>query len=548
LTDHPPTAPLVLLLRVVAGAAAASALVAASPWADALRPWSPGEPLPVVRRLLPAEGAARVEEDARTGLLTAVAGEADAGEAEVDPIALLPPVSAMSAEEVAAVVAAATAVGNADGASPEAVAEEEAAAKRAGGALRADAGRKQRQPSTRGMGFVQAVEDPGHRGLAPWYRALAQSGERVVRAVHFGDSTIAADGVAKTVRERLQERFGAGGPGFVSAAMDPRWNKRFDVKVRRGGTWDTTSLLEGKAPGRRYGLGGTVVVADAGATLTVDALDGAGDPLPLRRVELWYQGGAGAGRVSAKTPDGPLEGRPLAGSGRTDLYWGVDLLGTSPRVSFSVSGGAVPFYGVVLESDRGATWEALGVTAVGSGAYGFQDPAHLADQLQHRRPDLIVVMLGGNDVGLRGLASGDSSAYAVYFQQGLDRLRGPLPEAACLIVSPLDQAVRKGGKVLTKPAIPAIVEAQRKVAAASGCAFWSAFDAMGGVGSFNEWLTHRPALAWTDLMHLSTAGQEILGHLLADALLADFEAFRAAPAAPPAPAIDPWDTWPTSLP
>lgn len=511
--------PLWMIARLLLGAGVA---VSAAWWVPGLqdyRAWAPGEGVPVLRRLLPGGGAASVVEDARTGLVTS-SGDGDEGEGGV-----FEPVAVLSAEEAAAVVAEATATGNAEPFSEAAKAEEAATLARVGGALSADAARAARQPSSYGMGFVQPIEDPGHRGLGAWYRALASAPVRVVRALHFGDSTIAADGIARTVRARLQAKFGAGGPGFVSAAMDPRWNKRYDVTVRRGGSWDTTSLLEGGAAGNRYGLGGTVAIGDAGANVVIDALDGAENPVPLRHIELWYQGGGATGTVSAKTTEGTLGTGPSGASSRSDLYWEANLNGGSSRLSYSVSGGPVPFYGVVLEGAAGVTWEALGITAVGSGAYGRQDVGHLNDQLLHRRPDLIVMMLGGNDAGLRGLASGDPTAYKAYYLAGLQRIRGPIPTASCLLITPLDQGVRRAGKVQTKPAIPTIVEAQRQIAVEQGCAFWSAFDAMGGNGSFQEWLGHKPPLAWTDLMHLSTAGQEIIGNLLADALVEDYEAY-----------------------
>lgn len=514
--------PLWLIGRLLLGAGVAVSAAWWVPGLEEYRPWAPGEGVPVVRRLIPGGGAASVVEDARTGLVTSNGAGDEASEGAFVPMAVL------TAEEAAEVVAEATAMGNAEPTSDEAKAEEAATLARAGGALAADAAREQRKPSSYGMGFVQPIEDPGHRGLSAWYRALSMSQTRVVRALHFGDSTIAADGIARTVRGRLQSRFGAGGPGFVSAAMDPRWNKRYDVTVRRGGRWDTTSLLEGGAAGNRYGLGGTVAIGDPGANVSIDALDGSGNPVALRHVEIWYQGGGSTGTLSAKTSAGPLPERPLETTSRSDLFWEADLNGSASSLTYSVSGGPVPFYGVVLEAAAGSTWEALGITAVGSGAYGRQDPAHLHDQITHRRPDLIAMMLGGNDAGLRGLASGDPTAYKAYYLAGLQRIRMSAPQASCLLIAPLDQGVRRSGQIQTKPAIPTIVEAQRQLAVEQGCAFWSAFDAMGGNGSFKEWKDHKPPLAWSDLMHLSTAGQEIVGNLLADALLADYEAFRGA--------------------
>ena len=40
--------------------------------------------------------------------------------------------------------------------------------------------------------------------------------DKVARALVWGDSTIASDGIIKDVRGRMQERFGDAGPGFLS--------------------------------------------------------------------------------------------------------------------------------------------------------------------------------------------------------------------------------------------------------------------------------------------------------------------------------------------
>ncbi len=71
----------------------------------------------------------------------------------------------------------------------------------------------------------QLREKPKHVGvenaaaLASFFRALAdvKSNRRVepVRIMHFGDSHVAADVLTREIRERFQNEFGDGGPGFI---------------------------------------------------------------------------------------------------------------------------------------------------------------------------------------------------------------------------------------------------------------------------------------------------------------------------------------------
>jgi hypothetical protein len=70
--------------------------------------------------------------------------------------------------------------------------------------------------------------------------------------------------------------------------------------------------------------------------------------------------------------------------------------------------------------------------------------------------------------------------------------------------------------------LPPIVEAQRRVAAAEGCAFFDTYAAMGGEGAMAQWLKARPRLATSDMRHATPKGYEVVGTLYYKALLQAF--------------------------
>lgn len=366
-----------------------------------------------------------------------------------------------------------------------------------------------------------AVEDPGHVGLRRWFEALrsASEGRGVARAVHFGDSTIAADGIARTVRARLAARFGDAGPGFVTAAFDPRWNERTDVVSRRTGEWSLRTILFGGAGGR-YGLGGVVGIARAGAGVTLGAVDDVGAAVPQRRLEVWYQAGEGYGTFVARVDDQEVARAAATAPATEDRRFVLERPGGFQSVRLGAEGGPVPFYGVVLETGNpGTTWEALGVVGVGSRSFTTYAQEHLPGQIAQRDPDLVVVMIGGNEAGFPVLTVGRGQGYAPIFREALRTIRKGVPEASCLVVTPLDQGfVDEEGVSRSKPGMPNLVAVQREVALAEGCAFWSAWDAMGGKGASVTWASY-PGLATGDLVHLTSRGLEVIGGRLADALM-----------------------------
>lgn len=460
-------------------AAACAALTYVVPGLEALRPWLPGDPLPVVAALLP-EGTAKVVET-ESGELVAAAPEP---EPEPEVAAQPTPPSA----------------------GPPPLPD-------------------------RPPGHGTALIDPDDRGMSSFYRALHRvaAGEGLARAAHWGDSTIAADGITSTVRARLQARFGDGGPGYLSAGMDPRWNIRQDVTISRSGTWDTVSLLLGGGGGR-YGYGGIASTAQPDGSLSITAPKGAdGKPKPLQHLEVWYQVGPERGSWWATASGRGVGGGSALAEGTGDRQLSLDLPEGYTRASIGASEGPVTFYGVVMESaGPGVVWDALGVVGVGSRSFTQHGRKHLTSQVAQRHPDLVVVMLGGNELGLPVLGQGDGSAYIPYYTDAVQRLRAGAPEAGCLLISPLDQGTRDGGKPGTKPNLARMITAQKKAAEAEGCAYWDAFAAMGGKDSILRWGATRPPLAWTDLVHLSAKGQEIIGDLLADAIERGYDQWVAS--------------------
>lgn len=371
----------------------------------------------------------------------------------------------------------------------------------------------------------------GEAGLARYFRALAdaEAGKGVARALHYGDSTLAGDGIARTVRERLRARFGDAGPGFVSAAVESARVTRTDVDAKRSGNWRERSILMGGAQGR-YGLGGTVGIASPGGSASIMAPKG--QTGRFTRLEVWYQAGVGYGGIWASADDRELVREAATASATEDRRYTANIPEGFERLKYGASDGPVPYYGVVLETGApGATWEAQGIIGAGSRSFKAFAPDHLAAQMAWRGPDLVALQIGGNEAGFPVLQYGDGTGYMPIYQAALDQLRTAAPNASCLVISPLDQGVvEEGQPPRSKPGMPRMVSAQRRVAEAAGCAFWSAYDAMGGEGSIVRWAALSPPLAWTDYAHLSPAGLGVIGGHLSDALLTAYDAWKASSA------------------
>jgi len=379
------------------------------------------------------------------------------------------------------------------------------------------------------LGVATPVVDEGH--LQGWFEALAraEAGEGVARALHWGDSTIAADGISRTVRARLGSRFGDGGPGFVTAAFTPTYHIRSDVEVDRSGPWEVRTILRGGG-GERYGLGGVVGIARAGTQVRLHARDAEGAPRPMTRGEVWVQAGTDYGRLMLRLDDADPVAVELSADATEDRV--IPLTSADPftTLELSVADGSAPLYGVVLEAaDAGSTWEQLGVVGVSSRSLTRHAGAALAEQVALRKADLLVLQLGGNEVGYPTVRRGDGAEYAPVFAEALRTVRAGAPDTACLVLAPLDQGELddESGTLRQKPGVPNLVAQQAAVASDAGCAFWNTVDAMGGHGSAITW-GRTKGIGGGDFIHVRPKGQAILGDLLSDALLAAYDRWKAA--------------------
>ncbi|MBL8616831.1 MAG: hypothetical protein JNM72_14575 [Deltaproteobacteria bacterium] len=545
------------LLRFVGGLAGVVLVVYALPGTDALRPWLPGEPVPLLRFV---KGEGKVTEDERglqshdrTAPMPADTGAPSAGAPEA--LADAPPEPA--AEEPAPPDEAppeGAAPADPEGAAPPAPA---GATRYATPELAADlpppiddaedgladlnaeprdtSVGTMRQP---GKGKLQdrkpAVGTPLEvppGALDAWHAALRAADRKepgaIARALHFGDSTIAADGITKTVRQRLQDRFGDGGPGFVPVHADLRWVQRTNIVRQAKGSWRTRNITHGGAGNAHYGLAGMVSTASGpSSSLLAGSPSGEGkERQVLARFDVFYQLRPDGGSLSLQVPEQAAVDLSSKGEGVRDAFYDLRPEGGARQLVLGTGAdGPVTVYGVAMETaGPGVTWETLGVAGAGQGSMMRQGKNHLAQQIARRKPALLVYQMGGNELGYPSLKSGGGSVWLDRYKTIIGRVRAGAPQASCLLITPLDQGERVRGEVRSKPTLNLMIKLQRQTAAEVGCAFWDARAAMGGPGSFGRWLGHKPSLAWADLYHLTGKGLHLVGNTLSDALIAAYE-------------------------
>ncbi|MBK8010916.1 MAG: hypothetical protein IPK13_06170 [Deltaproteobacteria bacterium] len=384
------------------------------------------------------------------------------------------------------------------------------------------------------------------RTFAALGRLEKKRSKRTTNIVVLGDSHIAADYVTRTVRRRLQDRFGDAGRGFV--AIDQRVHFGGRRLGRRG--FSRARIVDRRGAGQPFGFAGMSITSlrrDAKAFYEIEP----GDRLlwvyyeahprgPRVRVNLMSER---LGRFSTRNRRSQTRRSRVAipKNAQSDLSPSrpsTDRGQRDPRRLFDealqvvAEGAGAKLYGLSFETGKpGVLLHSVGPVGADAKVYLTFDRRSLREHLKLVDPQLLVVWLGGNDAlavrqGRRSLATVKDQ-----YRRMLQMFRSLLPNADCMLWAPMDAGERKSTAsvdstgsgsqrddeiIVSKSKIVEVRDIVREVAEASGCAYWDTFQAMGGEGSFGRWFDE--GIMNDDMVHPRELGGELLGHLAATAL------------------------------
>lgn len=381
----------------------------------------------------------------------------------------------------------------------------------------------------------RSIEDPSGKALDPFYAKLAAVEQKtpgaVARMTYYGDSVLASDWISATLRRKLQTRFGDAGHGFILVA--DAWPGYHHDGIKRSASkgWKVSRVTGPFSPDGLYGLGGVSFTADGpGMYASVSTVEKGEIGKAVSKMRVTYAVQPGGGKLSLKVDDEPPVEIPTADE-KTEVRERVLPVPDGPHKLEvrSNGGGPVRVFHLVMEREGpGVVVDAVGIIGCRLRFLDKIDDAHWKDELQRRDPSLIAFTYGANE-------SGDGFAYPMDQYEAsaravLKQAREALPNAACLLIGPLDAADKKGETYATRPVIPAMNAIQRKLAEELGCGFFDTFQAMGGHGSMGVWI--QKGLGGADLVHPSSMGAEVLGTWVYKALMEGFTKYKATHPAP----------------
>ncbi|MBA3396088.1 MAG: hypothetical protein H0T89_25890 [Deltaproteobacteria bacterium] len=353
-----------------------------------------------------------------------------------------------------------------------------------------------------------------------FYRAVADSKAgklgRAVRVSWYGDSVVATDAIPARLRTRLHGELGDGGPGFVYVVPPHRFCGHEAITRWTTGEWSTHAISTQPHFDGIYGVGGSTAETHGGRA-TIKVVTGT-----VTNVELYYLGQPRGG-TAVITADGA---EILRASTKADAKRGGHATGTVPAGAKKLeiaAEGKIRVYGLGLENATGAVVDNFGIVSVNVKNFAARNVDDFTSELAHRSADLMLVMIGANEA--QWLAANDrmTKDYQGRYEKAIAPLRKGRPEAACVVVSPLDQAEAKDGGYPSRPVMPFLVEAQRRAAHAQGCAFFSTYDWMGGKGAAAKWF--KRGFIGSDFQHLQRKGANKLADGVFETLMSGYQRY-----------------------
>lgn len=335
-----------------------------------------------------------------------------------------------------------------------------------------------------------------------------------ISIVQFGDSHTASPFLVPRLRELFQARYGAVGPGLLPPGTGPRYTRLSLAQAEQQGRWEGATAL--RTPGAFSLPGYRLRGEGAGSRLVLRSTEA--DGFDRFRLEVLIQPGGGSFRLvsdgepspalptnAAVTRRVPLPYEP----GRTQREITLELLGDGP----------VDLLGWALERrGPGVLVEGFGINGATIDLLSNMDQSMLEAGLRERQPALIILAFGTNE------AVSSSITAPVYAAQLTERVRAMkrfAPGAGILLMGAPDAARRLGRGAgcdawAPLPGLPAVREAQRRVASAENVALWDWSRLTGGTCGLHAGTRAAPKLVQDDHIHFTADGYRATAERLFD--------------------------------
>lgn len=331
--------------------------------------------------------------------------------------------------------------------------------------------------------------------LSAFYASLPQTGERVVRVMHYGDSQIEEDRITQQIRERLQQRYGGQGVGLMplaqtipsrSVKQELRMNGRVVNPYHGPQRYLSYASKQLQRADGRYGMMGQMVMMD-------NELASGSEELMTICVPQTQSAHYSRWRVFA---DSTIRYR-FSG----DTVW---LNGR----------GAV--YGLSQECEKGIIVDNIPMRGCLGLVFTKMDSALLKSFYRDENVKLIILQFGGNAIPFNE-KPGTIQSIVRGLRGQVRYIRACAPQADILFVGPSDMARLTDGQWQTYSMVPYMDNMLRKMAQEEQIAYFSLYQWMGGSGSMMRW--QEAGLACNDGVHFYRSGARKAGNAIADWIL-----------------------------
>ncbi len=368
---------------------------------------------------------------------------------------------------------------------------------------------------------LNAVQFFNKSALSRFLNKWSKNDSKTISIAHLGDSHVQPDIYSGEMRRQLQALKGNGGRGMIFPYSVAKTYSANDYKSTYTGTWKCAKSIE-YAPKLPLGASGaTCLTFDRNASFTISFHKPVNESNKI--VKLFCKKTDKSFDFIIKSADKQVMVvvDKFVSPGLPYIEIELPIIGNSITVQLvkqNANESEFEFYGMSLESTNreGLMLHCLGI---GGAMYGSILAQKLFEgQLPFLNPDLVIVDFGTNDYLYKDVIPDNLESQ---IKSVIRKVRFSAPNADILLTSAQDMN-RKGKNIASGEAFSDLI---RKIAKDENCAFYDWFWVSGGPRTMTLW--NQNGLSQNDMIHLSSAGYKLKGHLLTEALIKTLNVLQA---------------------